>query len=174
MGRERLAARVKLFAGLIYADTSRYSESRRLLERVFGRSDYESAELDFTHTDYYEPEMGRALKRRFISFGKPADPEGICKVKLVTNRIEKRLSTAGKRLVNIDPGYLDLSKLVLFTTKDYSHRIYLGKSIYAENTLYYKDGSFRPWPWTYPDYGTKEYAEIFESIRDIFKSNTGC
>ena len=81
----------------------------------------------------------------------------------------KRYAAKGKRSVNIDPGYLDLAKVVLFSTKDYSHRIYLDKGIYAEVTLFYKDNRFNPWPWTYPDYRTSEYLGIFKSIREIYK-----
>jgi hypothetical protein len=74
------------------------------------------------------------------------------------------------RSVNIDPGYLDLAKLVLFSTKDYTHRIHVGKGIFAEVTLYFQDDSFNAWPWTYPDYKTKEYIGIFNTIRGIYKS----
>ena len=72
------------------------------------------------------------------------------------------------RIINIDPGYLDLSKLILASTKDYKHRIYLTKGIYAEVTLFYQDKTFCPWEWTYPDYKTGEYIEIFNRIRQIY------
>jgi hypothetical protein len=58
--------------------------------------------------------------------------------------------------------------MVLATTKDYSHRIYLGQGIYAEVTLRYRRGAFHPWEWTYPDYGSPRYLEIFAHIRDIY------
>ena len=74
-----------------------------------------------------------------------------------------------KRLVNIDPGYLTLAKLVLASTKDYVHRIYVGSGIFAEITLFYANGNFGPWQWSYPDYKTKEYAAIFGAIRNIYE-----
>lgn len=169
MGKALKPERVKLVAGILYSDEKLYLAAKSSLERIFGRSDYESPELDFTHTDYYEPEMGPGLKRKFLSFRDLASPEGIYRAKIASNRIEARLSTDRKRRVNIDPGYIDLGKFVLFSTKDHSHRIYLRDGIYAETTLYYKDKKFCPWPWTYPDYRTDVYIKILDSIRSIYK-----
>ena len=169
MRKPQRPARVKLLAGILYNDKQLYCSARRSLERMFGRIDYESPECKFVYTDYYEPEMGSALLRRFLSFEWLVQLEGIYKVKVKTNGLETRLSVRDKRRVNIDPGYMDLAKFVLFSTKDYAHRIYLGKGIYAENTLYYKDKAFRAWPWTYPDYRTNEYADMLDSIRRLYK-----
>ncbi len=148
------------------------AQARGLLIRSFGPVDFESPVLDFIQTDYYKKEMGDGLKRQFLSFKRTMALDGLSVVKLKTGRLEKRLSLGGKRTVNIDPGYLDLAKLILFSTKDYSHRIYLGKGIFAEATLFYKDKSFNPWPWTYPDYRTPAYIEIFNGIREIYKAKT--
>jgi hypothetical protein len=167
MGIPRRPKKVKLIAGLLFNDTKKYSAAKDGLVKMFGRVDFESELLDFTHTAYYTDEMGAGLKRKFLSFERLLDPKNICTVKIKTNRLEKRLSKNGKRTVNIDPGYLDLSKLVLFSTKDYSHRIYLDKGIFAECTLFYKDNDFNSWPWTYPDYKSGEYLNIFRSIRQI-------
>ena len=84
-----------------------------------------------------------------------------------TKRVEGL--TTGKRRINIDPGFLSLGKLILATTKDQCHRVYLGKGIFAEVTLFYKQKTFNPWPWTYPDYQSREYLEIFNSIRGIYQ-----
>jgi Domain of unknown function (DUF4416) len=112
--------------------------------------------------------MGNNLKRKFLSFQKLFDLKDIYKVKLKTNMLERRLLKLGRRSVNIDPGYLDLAKLVLFSTKDYTHRIYLNKGIFAEATLFYKDKRFNAWPWTYPDYRSEAYIDIFNSIRELY------
>ncbi len=161
--------RVKLIAGLI-SNEERYRElARASLIRNFGPIDFESAPMDFRSTAYYNEEFGENLKRTFISFAKLARPEGIARAKLVTNALEARLSLSGKRRVNIDPGYVDLSKLVLLTTKDYSHRIHLSKGIYGEVTLYYREGTFRAWEWTYPDYRTQGYIDIFNTIRALYR-----
>ena len=83
-------------------------------------------------------------------------------------RPAERSGAGPARQVNLDPGYLDAAKLLLASTKDYSHRIYLSKGIYAEVTLYYQNGSYQPWPWTYPDYKTKEYAEFLQTARKTY------
>ena len=64
---------------------------------------------------------------------------------------------------------LTLSKMVLATTKDYSHRIYLSRGICAEVTLHFESGQWRPWPWTYPDYASGHYNEFFASLREHLK-----
>ena len=73
-----------------------------------------------------------------------------------------------KRRINIDPGYINAGKLVLATTKDWQHRLYLGEGIYGEVTLRFKGVSFSVWEWTYPDYQTADYIEIFNLIRELF------
>ena len=165
----RSASRVKLFTGLLAADVNAFTAAKEPLTRAFGRIDFESPVWDFAHTGYYEEEMGRPLKRKFFGFEKCVSMKNIYKAKLRTNLMEKRFSRSGRRTVNIDPGYLDLSKVVLFSTKDYSHRIYLGGGVYAEVTLFYKDKTFNTWPWTYPDYKTKEYIDMFNSMREDYK-----
>ena len=161
--------KVKLIVGLIFSDCEKYSAIKDDLAKIFGGADFESESFDFTRTTYYTDEMGPGLKRRFLSFERLLDLNNIYAVKIRTNRIEMRYADEGKRTVNIDPGYLNLSKLVLFSTKDYSHRIYLGGGIFSELTLSYRDDEFNPLPWTYPDYRTKEYRDIFSRIRQIYK-----
>ncbi len=169
MGTIKKPLPVKLIAGLIYHDESFLELSKKFLVKKFGQIDFESETLNFNYTDYYSKEMGNNLLRKFISFKKLLIPEDFDRIKLYTNKIESRLSCNDKRQINIDPGYLNDAKLVLLTTKDYSHRIYLGRGIYAETTLVYKKGNFEGYDWTYPDY-KKDYINIFTDIRKIFLS----
>jgi hypothetical protein len=69
----------------------------------------------------------------------------------------------------LDPGYVTLAKMVLATTKDFAHRLYLGDGIYAESTLRFRKKQFEPWEWTYPDYRTDEYREFFGRVRECYK-----
>lgn len=165
------------------------------LEKKFGPVELKSPILPFNYTDYYETEMGKDIKRQFISFQKLIDPGVLADIKLYTNKLEKkfqkwhspqansRLRSTGnvyncgtpksplgatERPINLDPGYLASSKLVLASTKDYYHRIYLKKGIYAEVTLRYVKGSFEALPWTYPDYCSKEYMDFFTEIRTLY------
>ena len=164
--------KVKLIIGLISNDTDLFDKIKSTLEKRFkNKVDFESPVMDFVHTDYYNEEMGQGLKRKFISFKRMVPLDNIERFKLLANKIEKKNSVNNKRSINIDPGYLDLSKVILFSTKDYSHRIHIGKSIFAEVTLYYKDKKFQAWPWTYPDYKTDAYISVFNSIRDIYKKD---
>jgi hypothetical protein len=105
------------------------------------------------------------LVRRIWSFEPLVDPGALAAIKLSTNDLERAWSVDGRRRVNLDPGYVSLSKLVLATTKNHGHRVYLRDGIYAEVTLRYREGAFCPWPWTYPDYATAAYCALFGQIR---------
>lgn len=161
---------VKLIIGFIYKDEAVFIRAKDRLKRKFGGIDFESGPIDFNYTGYYEKEMGGNLKRRFISFRKPIPIQDLYRIKLYTNRLEARFLVSKCRRINIDPGYLHPAKLVLATTKDYAHRIFLRKGIFAEITLSFRDNSFSPNDWTYPDYRSKEYIDIFNQIRKLYIS----
>ena len=174
MGKLRLPEKVKLITGLLSSDEALLDGICVTLEkRLRNNIDFKSDIIDFTYTDYYSKEMGGGLKRRFLSFKRLLRLDDIAKMKLLTNDIEQKLSVGGRRIINIDPGYVDLAKLVLLSTKDYSHRTYVGKGIFAEVTLHYKDKHFNFWPWTYPDYKSEEYGRIFNTIRGMYKATIG-
>jgi len=159
---------IKIFAGLISGDDAIFEKAGFLLTKKLGPVEMESGTFPFNHTSYYTGEMGGGLKRKFLSFRRERGIDGAHRLKIFTNRLEERFSYSGKRRINIDPGYLTLSKVVLLTTKDYTHRTYLKDGIYAEATLFYEGGSYRPREWTYPDYKTREYIEFFNAAREIF------
>lgn len=168
MGQIKKHPPVKLITGLIYKDEAVFGKAKKILGCKFGVIDFISPPMPFTHTDYYRCEFGSGLKRRFISFKKLILAQSLPEIKIAANKIEKKLTKHNLRLINIDPGYLNLGKLLLATTKDYAHRIYLDKGIYAEVTLFYQNKSYQPWEWTYPDYKTAEYINIFGKIRNIY------
>lgn len=168
MGRIRKHQAVKLVIGFIFQDENALDKAKNVLKRRFGKIDFESQALAFIHSDYYETEFGKDLKRKFVSFEKLIRPQNLPQIKINTNIIEGKLSKQGLRLINIDPGYLDMAKLILASTKDYKHRVYLDKGIYAEITLFYQNKSFTPWEWTYPDYKSSDYIGIFNQIRSIY------
>jgi len=162
---------VKLITGILVSSDEAFHKAEKALCRKFGRIDYKSKGIDFDFTDYYKEDMGSGLKRYFLSFEGLIDPVRLPSIKRITNRIEEQISKhakARKRPVNIDPGYLTDAKLILASTKDYNHRIYLDRCIYAEITLCYQDGDFKSQSWTYPDYKTDEYKRIFRQIRELF------
>ncbi len=165
----RLPLPVKIMCAFIYSDEIVYSRVKKDMARKWGVVDIESDIINFNFTDYYLPEMGKPLFRRFISFKKIIDPRDIIKVKLYCIKIEKKYSVNNKRQVNIDPGYINEAKLVLTTTKDFAHRLYMGKGIYAEVTLCFKDKKFQDLPTTFPDYRTQGYKDIFLLIRTVYR-----
>lgn len=172
MGKPKRPKRVKLIIAMLARNKKLFDSIEEFFIKDFGEIDYRSPVLLFTHTAYYRKEMGHPLKRRFLSFKKLILPETISKIKTITNSLEGRFATQKggslKRQINIDPGYLSDSKLILVTAKDYSHRIYLKNGIYAEVTLAWKRGTFQPFEWTYPDYKTREYIDILNSIRKMY------
>jgi len=161
--------KVKLISAIFFKEEKYFELSKRILEKRFGEIDLTSKIFDFNHTDYYKEEMGESLKKVFVSFKKLVDLEKPFRFKIMTGKIERKFLENGKRKVNIDPGYIELSKLILFSTKNYSHRIYLGKGIFAEVTLIYKNKSFQILPWTYPDYREDFAIEFFNKVRDLYK-----
>ena len=165
MGEAKIPQAVKLIASIFHADEAGLRQAQRLLSQELGPLDYRSELLPFTHTDYYTPEFGSPLVRVIMAFERLIDPALLPAIKRRTNELERVHSVGAHRWVNIDPGYVSLSKLVLATTKDHAHRIYLRDGIYAEVTLRYQEGSFHPWPWTYPDYASPRYLAIFNAIR---------
>ncbi len=163
---------VKLIIGMLAKDKKLFDSSEGFFIKRFGEIDYRSPLVLFNYTDYYRKEMGQPLKRRFISFKNLISPQGLSKIKIATNSLERILSKKKnntlKREINIDPGYISDSKMVLATTKDYFHRIYLKDGIYAEVTLFWRRHSFEPFEWTYRDYRTREYIRILNDIRNSY------
>jgi len=169
MGKIGKAPEALLFAGLIYRKEIKDDIERMLLP--FGRLDIFSSELSFDDfSKYYAREMGEGLIRQWVSFERIITPDEIVEIKLESNRIEEKVSTTDRRIINIDPGYITLSNLVLASTKNYSHRIYVGKGIFEEVTLIYRKAEgFVPFEWTYPDYRTDEARKFFEKVREKLK-----
>ena len=138
----------------------------QMLSETFGSPDIVSPWFVFEHTDYYVSEMGSPLFRRMTCFRDLIQQEDLSDIKLFTNDLEARFSTRGRRLVNIDPGYLLAERFVLATGKNYAHRIYLKGGIYADLALIYRKGRFRTLDWTYPDYAGAAIAGFLKSVRD--------
>jgi hypothetical protein len=159
---------VKLIASLFSGDGRLLGDAVQALSEKYGKADFISAPAPFTYTDYYEKEFGGLLIRRFVAFERLIRPEALPDVKLWTNALEQRLVAEGRRRVNIDPGYLALAHLILATGKGYTHRPCLREGIYADLTLIYRDKSFHPLPWTYPDYAGGEVIGMLTRVREKY------
>jgi hypothetical protein len=172
MGRLRIPPEAALFAGILRADDIAPSRVEDALEREFGRIILRSETFPFTESDYYTGEMGTPIWRSYLAFDRTIPMDGIAEIKRVSNRIEEEeFSRDGKRRVNIDPGYLTNGKVVLATTKDNGHRVYLREGIYAEVTLRYGAGDkgFAPWDWTYRDYRRETALRFFNELRALYR-----
>ncbi|MGM0417649.1 MAG: DUF4416 family protein [Thermodesulfobacteriota bacterium] len=154
-----------MVTGLMMSDKSFFDKVCSDLKNLFGDAVFISRWIDFNHSDYYKAEMGTNLKKRFILFKTPVSQDALAGIKLGSTDIENFYLENGKRRVNIDPGILTKDKFVLSTFKNYSHRIYLGRSVFAEVALVYEKSCFRPFEWTYLDYKTDEAIVFFQLAR---------
>ncbi len=155
----------KLFMGLFLNEKSLLNSVIAELTGKFGEVDIISSWADFSYTTYYESEMGKNLKRRVIIFKSLINQTELAEIKIFTNEIEDRFSKKGKRNVNIDPGYLLMERFVLASCKNFTHKIYLDKGIYADLTLIYQGGGFKILPWTFPEYAGKKMILFLEKVR---------
>ncbi|MEP9410680.1 MAG: DUF4416 family protein [Candidatus Brocadia sp.] len=161
-----------LIIGVLTGIPELLRQTDKTLEEYFGPIDLRSDVLPFNFTNYYNEEMGEGILRRFYSFEKLISPDEIAAIKVQTNAIEESVASSKKypvkRPVNIDPGYINESRLILASTKDFSHRIYLMDGIYAEVTLNYRRGRYESFPWTFPDYQSSDYQNFFLKVRELY------
>jgi hypothetical protein len=165
MGIPKTPAPVKLIAGLLASDDGLLTGAVAVLRERLGPIDAASASAAWDVSTYYRAEMGSTIRRQFVSFERLFPPDELGGIKHATNEMEAIWHEAGGRRVNIDPGYIAAAKLVLASTKDAAHRVYMGRGIYAEVTLHFADGSFRPHAQTYPDYAAPAAVTFFNGVR---------
>ncbi len=159
----------KLVVSCIMSNKADIDKLFILLEDFFGPVDMISSWLDFIYTDYYYKEMGSPLYRKVFVFKPLINQDELALIKEQTNAIEEKFSFFGNRTINIDPGYLVSSRFILATGKEYSHRIYIGRKIYADLTLMYsKKKGFKALEWTYPDYASESMISFLSKVRDKY------
>ncbi|WDP89009.1 MAG: DUF4416 family protein [Desulfobacter sp.] len=159
----------KLVVSVFMKDKALFGRIFDSLEAIGGPVDLMSRWLDFDFTDYYYKEMGTPLYRRLVAFKPLMAQEDLSGVKLATNALEQQFLSGGTlRQINIDPGYLLPSRFILATGKDYSHRIYIGKQIYADLTLMYTKEGFKSLEWTYPDYASQAVFQFLGQVRQKY------
>ena len=160
---------VKLIIGILAADRQCLHAAVEALTSKFGKTDFVSNVWPFDKTDYYKDQTGKHILRQFVSAERLIDPGSLAKIKHSTNKLEQKLAAKLAlplpRPVNLDPGIIEPSKLILASTKNYSHRIYIGKKIYAEVTLIFDKGHWCPFEYTYPDYKQQCYFDFFDKVR---------
>lgn len=155
----------KLVIGFFTKAKERVDDACSRLQERYGPIDLSSRWFDFSFTDYYHTEMGAPLFRRVFSFEHLIAQKQLAQIKCHTNTVETAFSMQGRRVINIDPGYLLYERFVLATGKNYTHRIYIGRGIYADLTLIYQKGAYQPLPWTYPDYASSQMRGFLMKVR---------
>jgi len=166
MGRPKEPEPAKLFMSFIASEEEIFRDGVEEFRSIFGGTDTMSERFPFDFTDYYTQEMGKPLFRHFMTFGRLIPIPSLPDVKLATNRLEEKYARPdGSRRINIDPGYVCLEHVILATTKGYTHRPYLRDGIYADLTLIYRNKSFQPLEWTYPDYRKEAVIALFNRFR---------
>jgi hypothetical protein len=168
MGEIHLPKKVCLICAVLYHQEGDRDVVFGELQKQFGAVSHVSETLLFNHTTYYTKEMGDDLKKVYLSFARWIDADELSTIKLFTNSVEQSHCENGKRKVNIDPGYIELPKLVLASTKNFSHRIYISKGIYGDVQLCWRHGGFQSNPWTYEDYKDEIVMTFFERIRQEY------
>jgi hypothetical protein len=160
---------VKLIIGILAANQDCLQAAMEAITSEFGKADLISDIWPFTQTNYYNNQTGENILRQFVSIESLVDPASLAKIKQRTNKLEQKLAKRLKldlpRPVNLDPGIIETSKLILATTKNYSHRIYIGEKMYAEVTLIFDKGKWKPFEYTYPDYKQECYHDFFNKVR---------
>lgn len=160
---------VKLIVGVLASDERCLAAAREGITAALGPADLVSEVWSFDQTDYYAAEIGPRVLRQFVSIEQLIDPGDLAQIKHRTNEIEQDLAAALEtpfpRPVNLDPGVIEPSKLILASTKNFAHRIYIGRKMYAEVTLVFDKGRWRLLPYTFPDYHRPEYLEFFSMVR---------
>lgn len=164
---------VKLICGIIASEELVFKKAEEHLIQLHSPTDHASPLLKFDFTDYYEKQMGKNLKRKFLSFARLVSPEKLSEIKLRTNELEEEIKKelrASHRVLNLDPGCLTPSALIMATAKDFTHRIPLQQGIYAHLELLFGKKEVHTLSWTYPDYQTEEYQNFFIEVRRIYLS----
>ncbi len=164
--KNRISRLVKPVAAVMAPSAGLIGQALGSLEGELGEIDFLGEIYRFDHSRYYQAEMGDALLKRFASFGTLTESAFLARLKRRSAACERlHRSGDGRRRVNVDPGYWSDAKLVLASTKNYSHRICIGRRVFAEVTLRFKRGRLSPLEWTYPDYKTAGALEFFGQVR---------
>ena len=171
MGMVQAPIPSKLFVGMLSQEAGLFDICSERFTGAYGPVDLRSNILPWEHSNYYRQEMGANLRRVFLFFERLIDPGDLAAIKHYSMQLEKELSCSDAsgthRRINLDPGYITEAKVVLATTKDFPHRVYIGGNIYAESTLHYSksSGTYLAVEHTYPDFSSPYSRDLFNNAR---------
>ncbi|MBT3182203.1 MAG: DUF4416 family protein [Deltaproteobacteria bacterium] len=162
---------IKPILGIIASEEGLLDDIIKDVEGFFGKPDIFGEWRDFDHTDYYEMEMGKGLRRCFVSFERLMSPESSVEYKRWLAGVEDKYRHSGNRTVNLDAGYIDANKVVLMSAKHGGNKISVGKNTWADLLLWYNKGWVAQ-PWAFPDFRDGGYFETFMKMRSRFKEQS--
>jgi hypothetical protein len=169
MGAPGAPEKAIIFVGCLFSRHDIFVDALAALKENLGNLMFMSPAVPWDFTTYYNEELGTPVYRVFCFFDTIIDAFQLARIKLMTNEIETTFTGNARRQINLDPGYMTLSKVVLASTKNYAHRIYLDKGIYGEITLIYKQNRFQPLPYTYKDYQDEIFLSFFIEARRLMR-----
>ncbi len=161
---------VKPIAALLYRDMAAREQALAALSVRWGAIAHCGAAHPFDRTAYYAAEMGTDLVRCVVAFAGLWEPPRLVEAKHEASAVEDALRTGGKRSVNVDPGYLDLFKVVLASWKGRGNKLYLERGVWADLQLTFGKGRFQPLPWTFPDFAEGRYDADLLAIRAAYRA----
>jgi hypothetical protein len=168
MAKPQMADPVKLLVGILWSQEGILQKAIDDLERTWGKIDFAGADHSFDCTDYYEPEMGRGLRRRLVSFLRLVSPDILVSAKHACNKMEDNWAGPKGRLINLDVGYLDHNKIVLASFKGAGQKIYLQEGVWADLVARFRSGRYSPFEWTFPDFRDGRYDQELLEIRRLY------
>lgn len=146
---------------------------RTRMEAYLGPMETEGKPLPFTATTYYQEEFGAPLERRLLGFVQVVPQERLREIKLWSHALEQEYTRNGRRVFNLDPGLLTQERFVLATGKNFTHRIYLGRGVFADLTLLYQAGQWQCLPWTFRDYADPALQAQLNMLRHGYRVKLG-
>ncbi len=165
MGTVRPHPPVKLICGILICPDQDAVSVHSAIGDAWGPMDGQTEWFAFEHTRYYETEMGTGLQKRYVSFENLVPVDGMTEIKHRSNQLESAFLQDGGRRVNIDPGYLADAKLLMMTTKNLAHRVYVGGNLFVDLQMIYKEDSYMPMPWAFADIRQPQILHFFNQTR---------
>ena len=158
--------RVKRITGVLFHEYRMLGWVMDNLAPIWGVPQAMSEPVPFDKTRYYD-DISPDLKRVFLCFPGLVDAGGLADWKRQAIELEA-MSRQPVRSVNIDPGYVDGARLVLASTKDHAHRIYLRDGIFAEVTMRYRFKKWQAFDYTFPDFASGVYDGFLSLVRELW------
>lgn len=162
---------VKFFIGVIFnPGRLKEDEIKTIIGEHFGARGICSETISFDQfTIYYADEMGQGLMRFWTEIAGLRSPDELVPLKWECTALENYFAEGGKRMLNLDPGYIAEAKLILATFKDFSHRVYISQGVFADLQMMFRNGKYEPMPWTFSDYRSLWAQNFFVKLREKYR-----